>query len=186
MTNPEVQGNQEAAMASAPPARRSAWTTRQKIVRVVWATIGRICWQVAPLRAPVLRLFGGTVGRDCRLARSIDILIPWNISLGDRVHIGEHVILYALGPISIGSGTVVDVRAHLCAGSHDMHDTRFPLTRPPITIGEDCFIGVDAYIAPEVELGDRCRVRHRASVYRSFPPETVLEGNPARSCGDGE
>ena len=96
------------------------------------------------------------------------------------------MILYALGPITVGSGTVVDVRAHLCAGSHDMRDTRFPLTRPPITIGEDCFIGVDAYIAPEVELGDRCRVRHRASVYRSFPADTVLEGNPARASGDGE
>lgn len=185
MSQPEVQDKQETVMASAPPARRSAWSLRQKIIRVVWSTFGRLCWQIGPLRAPVLRLFGGTVGRACRLPRSVDILIPWNVCLGERVRVGEGVILYALGPITIGSGTVIDVRAHLCAGSHDMRDTRFPLTRPPISVGADCFIGVDAYIAPDVVLGDRCRVRHRASVYRSFPDDTVLEGNPARPA-DGD
>ena len=184
MPQTETHDQQQAAMKSAPPARRSAWTTRQKILRMAWGTFGRLCWQVPMFRAPVLRLFGGTVGRDCRLARTIEITIPWNLSLGDGVQVGERVILYGLGPITIGPGTVIDVRAHLCAGSHDMRDTRFPLTRPPITIGAECFIGVDAYIAPDVVLGDRCRVLHRASVYKSFPAGTMLEGNPARSSAD--
>lgn len=184
MPQAETQDQQQAAMESVPPARRSAWTTRQKIMRLAWGTLGRLCWQVPMFRAPVLRLFGGTVGRNCRLARTIQVTIPWNVSLGDGVQVGERVILYCLGSITIGSGTVIDVRAHLCAGSHDMRDTRFPLTRPPITIGAGCFIGVDAYIAPDVELGDRCRVLHRASVYKSFPPGTMLEGNPARPSAD--
>ena len=136
------------------------------------------------LRASLLRLFGGSVGSGCRLSRTVDIIIPWNIHLGNDVQVADRVILYGLGPITIGNGTVIDVRAHLCAGSHDMRDTRFPLTRPPISIGAGCFIGVDAYIAPDVTLGDGCRVLHRASVYKSFPEGTELVGNPARPSGD--
>ena len=183
MPEQDHRDQQNSTMESAPPARRSAWTTKQKLVRLVWATFGRLLWQIPFLRTPVLRMFGGSVGRSCRLSRTVDIIIPWNISIGDGVQVGDRVILYGLGPITIGAGTVIDVRAHLCAGSHDMRDTRFPLTRPPISIGSDCFIGVDAYIAPDVELGDRCRVQHRASVYRSFPGGTMLEGNPARPVG---
>jgi len=186
MNSTSEQDRQHEAMATAPPARRSAWTFKQKVIRLLWGTLGRLCWQVSCLRPTVLRLFGGTVGARCRLARSVELTIPWNISIGDDVVIHERAILYSLGTISIGSGTVIDVRAHLCAGSHDMRDTRFPLTRPPIVVGSECRIGVDAYLAPDVTLGDKCVVHHRASVYKSFPQGSVLEGNPARPTGSNQ
>ncbi|MEE3001923.1 MAG: hypothetical protein VX908_04410 [Planctomycetota bacterium] len=183
MTSPQDH-NQE-AMANEPPARRSAWTTRQKFIRLLWGTIGRVAWCIPALRSPVLRMFGGTVGRGCLLPRRVELTIPWNITLGDRVIIEERAILYSLGPITIGSDVVIEVRAHLCAGSHDMRDTRFPLTRPPITIGDRCHIGIDAYIAPDVVLGEGCRVMHRASVYSSHPGSTTLSGNPAKPIEAG-
>lgn len=164
-----------------PPARRSVWTTREKVIRIVWATLGRVVWVVCGGARPwLIRRFGGRAGRGCVIARSVDILIPWNVHLGDNVRVGERVILYGLGPIEIGSGTVIDFRAHLCAGTHDMTDSRFPLIKPPITVGAGCFIGLDAYIGPEVVLGDGCVVWPRASVYRSFPAGSELKGNPAK------
>lgn len=172
--------------AHPPPARRSVWTARQKLVRVLWGTLGRVCWVAAPgARSALLRLFGATVGANCRLPRSVQIMIPWNIHLGSGVCVGERTILYGLGPIRIGDGTVIDYRAHLCAGTHDMTDSRFPLIKPPITIGARCFIGIDAYIGPDVTLGDGCRVWARASVYRSFPAGTELIGNPAKPAASG-
>lgn len=180
MTSSPQHERQQEAMAKKPPARRSAWSIRQKIIRLLWGTLGRLGWQVASLRPMLLRLFGGTVGSGCRLARRVEITIPWNITLGDDVVVNERAILYSLGTITVGSGTIIDVRAHLCAGSHDMRDSRFPLTRPPIVVGERCRIGVDAYLAPDVTLGADCLVNHRASVYKSFPDGTTLEGNPAR------
>ena len=170
-----------------PPARRSVWTTREKLVRIVWATVGRALWVCFPgARGALLRMFGGSAGRGCELARSVDILIPWNVHLGERVRIAERVILYGLGPIRIGDGTVIDYRAHLCAGTHDMTDSRFPLVKPPITVGSGCFIGLDAYVGPEVVLGDGCRVWPRAAVFKSQAPGTELKGNPARRVTDAE
>jgi putative colanic acid biosynthesis acetyltransferase WcaF len=166
--------------------RTSAWTTRQKITRVLWWTLGKAVWTLAPaLRPWIIRRFGGTVGTGCSLHRTVEIAIPWNIHLGDHVRVGPRALLYSLGPITIGSHTVLDRRAHICAGTHDHADPTFKLLRPPITIGERCLIGLDAYIGPDVTLGDNCTVHPRASVYRSVPAGTELMGNPAKPVETG-
>ena len=174
------QDHNQETMVKVPPARRSAWTTRQKVIRLLWGTIGRLAWCIPTFRSPVLRMFGASVGRGCHFARRIELTIPWNITIGDRVIIEERAILYSLGRITIGSDSVIEVRAHLCAGSHDLRDSRFPLTRPPITLGAHCRIGIDTFVAPGIELGEGCIVMHRASVYSSHPAGTTLVGNPAR------
>lgn len=183
MTHAPAEPNPSAA-ALPEPTRRSVWTPRQMVVRVLWATLARGIWILVPgVRPALLRLFGGACGAGCRFARRVDILIPWNLRLGERVRVEDGAILYALGPVTIGDDTVIDREAHLCAGTHDMTDSRFPLVKPPISIGARCLIGADAYIGPEVTLGDDCRVWARASVYRSFPAGSRLRGNPAKAIG---
>jgi putative colanic acid biosynthesis acetyltransferase WcaF len=164
------------------PLRRSVWTPRQKLIRLAWGTVGRVLWVLLPgARASILRRFGGTVGRNCKFARSVAIAIPWNVKIGDNVEVGQHAILYSLGVITIGDSVIIDDFAHLCAGTHDMTDSRFPLLTPPITIGAGSFIGIDAYIGPNVTLGERCKVWPRSSVHSSAPSGTELCGNPAKS-----
>ncbi len=168
-----------------PPTRRSTWSTRQKLARVLWATIARPVWVLAPaVRPRLLRWFGARVGAGCRFARDVDIAIPWTLEIGDGVVVADRVILYALGPVSIGDRTRLDVRAHLCAGTHDMNDSRFPLLRSSISIGADCVIGLDAYIGPEVRLGDGVIVEPRASVFRGFAGPGRLAGTPAAAVAE--
>lgn len=163
------------------PKRRSVWTPKQKLIRLVWGTLGRLLWITLPgARSSILRLFGARIGKDCSLARDVDIVVPWNICLGDRVSVGNHTILYSLGMITIGNGCVLDTKAHLCAGTHDMTDPLFPLVRPPITLGDGCFVGFDAYVGPDVTLGSGTKVHPRTSIYRSTEPNTVWRGNPAK------
>ena len=163
------------------PLRRSVWTLRQKLVRLAWGTAGRALWIMLPgARASMLRLFGGTVGRNCTFARNVAIAIPWNVKIGDNVEVGQRAILYSLGVITIGDSVIIDDFAHLCAGTHDMTDSRFPLLTPPITIGSGSFIGIDAYIGPNVTLGAECKVWPRSSVHKSCGDNTALRGNPAR------
>jgi putative colanic acid biosynthesis acetyltransferase WcaF len=132
------------------------------------------------MRSVVLRAFGARVGRGCRFASSVDIAIPWNLRIGDGVRVGPRVLLYSLGTIDLGDGVTLDRRAHLCAGSHDFTDPSFPLLRPPITLGPGVFVGLDAFIGPDVTLGEGCVVHPRASVYGSHKPRVELRGNPAK------
>ncbi|MBT4529969.1 MAG: hypothetical protein HOC27_02085 [Phycisphaerae bacterium] len=176
-----VAGAQTSAMEKAPPERRTVWTPKQKLVRLIWGTLGKAIWICLPCaRSVVLRLFGAKIGRGCTFSRSVEIIIPWNLTVGNNCHVSERVILYTLGTITLGDNVRIDTKAHLCAGSHDMRDTTFPLTRPPITIGNDSFVGIDAYIAPNVSLGPNTIVHPRASVYRNVNGNCELQGNPAR------
>jgi len=166
------------------PLRRSAWTLKQKLVRLAWMSLGRVLWVLLPgARPSVLRLFGGKVGSRCRFARSVAIAIPWNVRIGSNVEIGQRVILYSLGEITIGDHVIIDDFAHLCAGTHDMNDSRFPLLTPPISIGSGTFIGIDAYVGPNVVIGSNCRIWPRSSVHASCGDNVELRGNPARPTG---
>ncbi len=172
---------QTEAMEKAPPQRKSVWSMRDRIARLIWGTLGRLVWVCCPcFRVTVLRFFGAKVGTGCRIASSVEIIVPWHITMGNDCYIADHVILYSLGLITLGNNVRIDTKAHLCAGSHDMRDTTFPLTRPPISIGDDSFVGIDAYIGPNVSLGKGTCVHPRASVYKSYADGVELQGNPAR------
>lgn len=163
----------------------SAWTTRQKLGRLLWATVQGTIFRFSfhnwyGWRAAILRRFGAKVGRNLRIRRSARIEIPWNLCIGNDVQVGDFAILYALGPITIGDRAMVSQYAHLCAGSHDYRSPGYPLLRPPITIGTDCWIAADAFVGPGVTVGDRSVVGARASVFSDVPADVIVGGNPAK------
>ena len=167
------------------PRHVSAWTTRQKAARLAWAAVQATAFRLSfhnwyAWRAMLLRTFGATVGQGCRVRRTVTVEIPWHLTLGDDVIVGDGVRLYALGPITIGNRTMVSQHAHLCAGSHDYRHPSFPLLRPPIIVGADCWVAADAFVGPGITLGDRAVVGARAAVFADVPPGTVVGGNPAR------
>ena len=173
--------SRESAMMEMPPTRRTAWPLLQLFLRVIWGTFGWFLWTIFPFCRPfLLRIFGAKVGKGCTFARTVQITIPWNLVIGNNCHFADQAILYSLGTITLGDNVRVDTRAHLCAGSHDMKDTTFPLIRLPIKIGTNSFIGVDAYIAPTVTLAPNTIVHPRASVYKSYDKAVALIGNPAK------
>ena len=167
------------------PRHVSAWTPRQKLARLAWAAVQATAFRLSfhdwyPWRAALLRAFGARVGRGVRVRRTVRVEIPWNLTLGDDVIVGDGVILYALGPITVGPRTLVSQHAHLCAGTHDYRLPHYPLLRPPIRVGADCWVAADAFVGPGVTVGDRAVVGARAAVFKDVPPAAVVGGNPAR------
>lgn len=169
-----------------PTRNVSPWTRREQIGRLLWAIAYRICFRCTfhnwyGLRAELLKLFGAKLGKNVRFRRTARIEIPWNLEIGDDVSIGEDAILYSLGPIKIGARSFLSQYAHLCAGTHDHTSRDYPLLREPITIGEDCWIAADAFVGPNVSIGDRTVVGARSSVFKDLPPDVIAVGNPARA-----
>ena len=167
------------------PRHVSAWTTRQKLGRLAWAAVQMTAFRLSfhnwyGLRAGLLRAFGARVGRGVRVRRTVRVEIPWNLTLADDVIVGDGVILYALGPITLGPRTMVSQHAHLCAGSHDYRQAEYPLLRPPIVVGADCWIAADAFVGPGVTVGDRAVVGARSAVFKDVPAGMVVGGNPAK------
>jgi putative colanic acid biosynthesis acetyltransferase WcaF len=156
---------------------------------------GRVLWSIAyPLfrysprffwtwRNALLRVFGASIGRSVRIYPTVDIIIPWTLTIGDEATVGHRATLYALGPITIGARATVSQGAHLCAGTHEYNKPDFPLVKQSIIVGEGVWICADAFIGPNVMLGAYSIAGARAVVMRDVAPGLIVAGNPAKPTG---
>ena len=165
--------------------RRAANYSRGEMFRrVLWAA-GALLIRLSPRpcfgwRRFVLRCFGAKLGTHVNLYPSTRIYFPWNFSAGDWSAIGEDVLIYNLGPVSLGQRVSISHRAHLCAGTHDYTQAELPLQKLPITIGDQAWICADAFVGPGVKVGEGAVVGARAVVMKDVEPWSVVAGNPAR------
>ncbi|MBX7102694.1 MAG: WcaF family extracellular polysaccharide biosynthesis acetyltransferase [Gemmataceae bacterium] len=175
-----------------PRARHvSPWTTREKFGRLFWyiaqATLFRLSWRTMyGWRGWLLRRFGAQVHPSARIRRTVSIEVPWNLAVGADSVIGDHVILYCLGRVAIGSRVLISQYSHLCAGTHDFTRPDLPLVRPPIVVADDVWIAADAFVGPGVTIGTGAVVGARASVFDDLPAWKICVGHPARPIRDRE
>jgi len=167
-------------------ANRSArkWTRREQVRRVLWALAHPLfAFSPRPFwgwRQGLLRFFGAQIGREVHIYPSVQITIPWNLSIGDQAAVGDRAILYALGPITLAERATVSQGAHLCAGTHDYRDSTMPLLKLPIVIEHDVWVCADAFIGPGVTVGARAIVGARTVVMKDVEPGAIMIGNPAK------
>ncbi len=164
------------------------WTRKELLGRALWEILRTpfFAWVPRPLwgiRRQVLRLFGARIGGNVHIYPTVRIAIPWNLTIGDEAAIGDHAILYSLGPIAIGPRSTISQNAHLCAGSHDFRRADMLLLKPPIIIGANVWVCADAFVGPGVAIGDHAVVGARAVVMRDVAALDVVAGNPARTVG---
>lgn len=167
-------------------ANRSSkkWTRRELAGRILWRAASPL-FALSPRpfwvwRRILLRMFGAKVGRKVHVYPSARLSIPWNITLGDHTAVGERAILYALGPISVGSRVTISQYAQLCAGSHDYTSSCMSLTKPPIGVGDDAWICAGAFVGPGVIIGERAILAACGVAVSDVPPDEIHGGNPAR------
>ncbi|WP_375161688.1 putative colanic acid biosynthesis acetyltransferase [Bradyrhizobium sp. RDT46] len=158
---------------------------RAAIVVVLWQFVQSTLFAFSPQpffawRRFLLRVFGAKIGRKVLLRPTVRVTYPWKTQIGDFSWIGDHVELYSLDRISIGSHSVISQRSYLCTGSHNMEDLAFSYITAPITVGDQVWIASDVFVAPGVKVGRGAVVGARSTVLKDVPPEVVAIGEPAR------
>jgi putative colanic acid biosynthesis acetyltransferase WcaF len=167
-----------------PHLSQSPYSTREKAARVLWAFVQATLFRSSfhswyGWRRSILAAFGARLDPVVRIRRTVRIECPWNLSVGHDSAIGDRVMLYCLGPVSIGARVTISQGAHLCAGTHDFTRRSLPLERPPIEIGDDAWICADAFVGPRVTVGAGAILGARSVAMRSLEPWTIYAGNPA-------
>ena len=132
----------------------------------------------------LLRAFGAEVGKDVIVRPTARTQFPWKVKIGDYSWIGDDVVLYSLGPITIGANAVLSQRTYVCTGSHDPNALAFDIYAEPIVIGEQCWLATDVFVGPGVTIGRGTLVGARSSVYGDLGAGLVAVGNPARVRGE--
>lgn len=132
----------------------------------------------------ILRLFGARIGKKVIIRPTVTITYPWKVSIGDYSWIGDDVVLYSLGNITIGQNTVISQKSYLCAGSHDYLKEGFPIFSKEIRISDECWLATDVFVAPGVNIGNKTIVGARSSVFKNLPDNKICYGNPAQPIKD--
>ena len=164
-----------------PPGFRG----QNAVVVMLWQFVQSTLFALSPQpffawRRLLLRLFGAKIGRKVLLRPTVRVTYPWKTEIGDFSWIGDHVELYSLDRISIGSHSVISQRSYLCTGSHDMNDIAFSYITAPIVVDDQVWIASDVFVAPGVKVGRGAVVGARSTVLKNIPPEVVASGEPAR------
>lgn len=156
--------------------------------------IGRLAWNIISLvlfrpfgsrlfkkwRVFVLKCFGAKIEWSSHIYASVKIWAPWNLEIGAYSSLGPQVDCYNQGKISIGANTVISQKTYLCASSHDYTKINFPLVLKPIAIGDGVWIAADAFIGPNVCIGDASIIAARSVVVNTIKENTLVGGNPAK------
>ena len=164
----------------------SPYAFGEKVRRVLWGVVQRTLFRTSfhtfyGWRRMLLRAFGARIAPSVRIRRTVRIECPWNLAIEDDSSVGDFANLYCLGPVRIGKGVTVSQGAHLCAGSHDFRRRAMPLLRPPIDIGDHVWICADAFVGPDLKIGEGAILGARAVAMRSLEPWKIYAGNPAKA-----
>lgn len=133
--------------------------------------------------------------RSCKLL-GVNQNVPWPCSPRIQVVCPENITFHpddlnnfqtfgnyfqALGKITIGHGTWIAPNVGLITANHCVDNLEEHEPAKPITLGENCWIGMNSTILPGVTLGPRTIVGAGSVVTKSFPDgNCVIAGNPAK------
>jgi len=115
------------------------------------------------------RLLGANIGQNVRAFSKIGGAEPYLINVGDNVTVapGVSFITHDNSAIKLNLGATDFVGA--------------------ITIGNNCFVGMNTILMPGVTIADNCIIGAGSVVTKSvMTPGTIVAGNPAKEVGTVE
>lgn len=191
---PDISAQNTAAQSAlvTDPARAielmEGATLRLRFKSALWRIVGQRLMRFTfhnwyRTRRWLLTLFGARIHPTARIRPTARITNPWNLTIGANTAVGDHAILFCLGPVSIGDRCTISQYAHLCSASHDHTRADMALIRDPIRIEDDAWIAADVFVGPGVTIGADTVVGARATVLHSRPPKTICVGDNARPIG---
>lgn len=124
------------------------------------------------------------VGLRVNIRSGLVVAKPKNITIENDVRINANCVLQAHAPIHIGRHTMIGANCSIVTANHDIskreQDAFEALNAAPVTIGNNCWLGVGVIVLPGVSIGDEVVVGAGSIVTRDLPAGTVCFGSPAK------
>lgn len=125
------------------------------------------------------------VGERCVLDRDMTIEVAGVLTIGARTIFGHHCTIASYEHLSIGEDCLIAEMVSIRDHDHCFADLTTPIrdqgmTKAPIRIGRDVWIGGKATITKGVTIGDGAIIGANAVVTRDIPALAIAVGIPAR------
>jgi len=132
------------------------------------------------LRSLAWGFLGITTHYDLRVHPLVRIDYPGNVHRGAGGCIGQGSFLQGPGQIYIGNDVWISPNVGIITANHGMDDLSKDAEPSDVSIGDHCWIGMNAVLLPGIVLGPRTVVGAGAIVTESYSGgHCVLGGNPA-------
>lgn len=112
------------------------------------------------------------------VGKSLSLLCPGNLILGERCALGEFVRVENHSLIQIGDDFIAAPGLHINSGSHE--PTNMAPKNTPIKIGNRVWCGVDVTILSGTTIGDDVVIAAGSIVVKDIPSNSIAAGIPAR------
>ncbi len=137
------------------------------------------------LRFAIVRRLAQRCGDCVAIHEGVYLFRLQYAELGDNVSVHPMCYLDATGGLVIGNDVSIAHGASILTTEHDYTQSGVtirdaPVTRAPVTIGDDVWIGAGARILAGVTIGAHAVVGAGAVVTRDVPARSVVAGVPAR------
>lgn len=142
--------------------RPTEFSTREEMLRDMFAEIGDACYIEPPLRAN----FGG---KHAHFGRHI--YANFNLTLVDDTH------------IYVGDDTMIGPNVTLATAGHpivpELRQKGYQYNAP-VRVGKNCWLGAGVIVLPGVTIGDNVVIGAGSIVTKDLPSNVVAVGNPCR------
>lgn len=139
--------------------------------------------KLTPLRGK----FGSIeINKNCEISSGAVIkTYGGNVTLNQNVFLGEYVIIYGHGGITIGDNTLIAMQTcivssnHLIPGTDELIRSKGDVLLP-VNIGSDVWIGAGCKILGGITIGNGCVIGAGSVVNKDLPPYSISVGVPAK------
>lgn len=111
------------------------------------------------------------------------------LTIGDYCQLNPFTVIYG-GDISIGNNVMIAPHCMIASGNHDFKQLIVPmrfagsLTKGPIVIEDDVWIGSNCTITDGVRIGKGSVIGANSCVITDVPPYSIFGGTPAKKIGE--
>jgi acetyltransferase-like isoleucine patch superfamily enzyme len=123
-------------------------------------------------------------GNGIKFNGSFTIMGPYNVSIGNNVHIGRNAFFHGFGGLTIEDNVHISRNVTIYTGNHDYAGQVLPydqkLIAKPVHIGKNVWIGMNVSIVPGVTIGEGAIVGMGTVVSRDVPPLAIACSSPLR------
>lgn len=129
-------------------------------------------------------------GTNLTVPLGATIINPQNVVCGENVFFGLYCYIQAGGGLVLGSDLAVGPYVKIWTQNHQFKDFNVPVWQQgyenkEVIIGDDVWIGANAFIMPGAIIGDKCVIAaHSVVGAKQYPEGTILAGHPARKIGE--
>lgn len=123
-----------------------------------------------------------TCGTDCKIWKGAVIHDPELVSLGNRVGIGNNVVIWGSGNVKIMDDVLIAANSVITSAGHEVGNGKYNTTllKKPIVLQNNVWIGAGVIVLPGVSVGENSIVAAGSVVNHDVPPNVIVAGIPAK------